>query len=334
MLDWLFGGWGKRGAEPEPVVRDGSQDEAKPLRVSAAPIELRVAMVTHSPVLEAHGGRRLHERFGWHDPDMLASQYRDDLLACSGGVARYSIVERHEVDGYPPKVDGFVYDDAEYMRCWARRGGFHQPDAADYHSILDAFDLTNKVLRDEIDEVWLFGFPYAGYYESHMAGAGAIWCNSPPLARSEFCGRRFVVMGFNYERDVGCMLENFGHRVESTMEHIYRGRRGEANLWERFTRYEKRHPGRAECGNVHFAPSSQADYDWGNPRPVLSRADAWYSFPDLSRPPRELRAHEWGGGDMRAHHLWWLDHLPRVAGETDGVRNNWWAYVLQPDREL
>jgi hypothetical protein len=37
---------------------------------------------------------------------------------------------------------------------------------------------------------------------------------------------------------------------------------------------------------------------------------------------------------MRAHHLWWLDHLPRVAGETDGVRNNWWAYVLRPDVEL
>jgi hypothetical protein len=130
------------------------------------------------------------------------------------------------------------------------------------------------------------------------------------------------------------MLENFGHRVESIMEHVYRGRHGEANLWERFTRYDKRNPGRAECGNVHFAPSSQADYDWGNPRPVLSRADAWYSFPDLSRPPREMRAVEWGGGDMRGHHLWWLDHLPRIEGETDGVRNNWWAYVLRPDVEL
>jgi hypothetical protein len=327
MFDWLFGRGGKRGEEARPVVERAA-------RPQMAPIELRVAMITHDPVIEARGGRLLRELLGWHDPDVLARQYADDLRACSGGIARYSVVERHVVDGYPAKVDGFVYDDAEYLRCWERRSGFHQPDAADYHRIIAAFDLTARVLRGEIDEVWLFGFPYAGYYESHMAGAGAIWCNSPPLAASEACGRRFVMMGFNYERDVGCMLENFGHRVESIMEHVYRGRRGERNLWERFTRYDRTHPGRAECGNVHFAPSSLADYDWGNPRPVMSRADAWYAFPDLNAPPRQVRAAEWGGGDMRAHHLWWLDHLPRVPGETDGVLNNWWEYALRPDRSL
>ncbi|HMQ30804.1 MAG TPA: hypothetical protein PKD53_08740 [Chloroflexaceae bacterium] len=325
MFDWLFGGK-RRDDEARPLVRG----EEAPV----APIELRVAMVVHDPVLEAHGGRRLHQHFGWHDPDALARQYADDLRLASGGLAHYSVVERHVVDGYPAKVDGFRYDDAEYLRCWARRGGFHQPDAADYHAILAEFDLTARVLRGEVDEVWLFAFPYAGYYESHMAGSGAIWCNSPPLAGSEGCGRRFVVMGFNYERDVGCMLENFGHRVESIMAHVYRGHRGERNLWERFTRYDQSHPNRAECGNVHFAPSSAHDYDWGNPRPVLSRADAWYGFPDLSAPPREVRAHEWGGGDMRAHHLWWLDHLPRAPGSTDGVLNNWWQYALRPDLHL
>lgn len=325
MFDWLFGRRERRDAVP-PLVQ--AQRPVMP------PIELRVAMVTHNPILEAHGGRRLHEHFGWYDPDQLAHQYVEDLRASSGGIASYNIVERHVVDGYPPKVDGFVYDDAEYLRCWARRSGFHQPDAADYHRILAQFDLTAKVLHGAIDEVWLFAFPYAGYYESHMVGSGAIWCNSPPLANSEACGRRFVVMGFNYEREVGCMLENFGHRVESIMEHVYRDRHGERNLWQRFTRYDKSHPGRAECGNVHFAPSSTADYDWGNPRPVPSRADAWYNFPNLDQPPREMRAREWGSGDMRAHHLWWFDHLPRVPGETDGILNNWWEYVLRPDRRL
>jgi hypothetical protein len=322
MLDFLFRKSEPR-AEPAPL-----RDE----RPAMPALPQRVAAIIHNPVLEGYGGRKLHQQFGWYDPDQLARQYIADMRACSGGIADYSIVERHEVDGYPAKIDGFRYDDASYLRCWQQRTGFHQPDAADYKRILAEFDLVRKVLRDEIDEVWLFGFPYAGYYESHMVGAGAIWCNSPPLAGSEGCGRRFVVMGFNYEREVGCMLENFGHRVESIMEHIYRDKRGEANLWERFTRYEKRAPGRAECGNVHFAPSSQADYDWGNPRPVLSRADAWLRFPDLGAPPRTVRADEWGGGDMRAHHLWWLDHLPRVPGSTDGVHNNWWEYVLRVDR--
>ena len=55
-------------------------------------------------------------------------------------------------------------------------------------------------------------------------------------------------------------------------------------------------------------------------------------FPDLPGRPRPVSCAEWGGGDMRAHHLWWLGHLPHVAGETDGVRNNWWEYVVDPNR--
>lgn len=325
MFDWLFGG-NKRGEQTRPVLRDE--------RPALAPIDLRVCMIVHNPLLEAAGGRKLSAHMGWPNPDILAEQYIADLRACSGEIAQYQVVERHEVDGFPAKIDGFVYSDEEYLRCWARRGGFHQPDAVDYHRLIAEFNIEAKILSGAIDEVWLFAFPYAGYYESMMVGAGACWCNAPPLAGSESCARRYVVMGFNYERDVGCMLENFGHRVESIMTHVYRGHHGPRNLWERFTRYDRDAPGRAECGNVHFAPSSMHDYDWGNPRPVRSGADAWYSFPDLSAPPREMRAAEWGGGDMRLHHLWWLDHMPRAAGETDDVRNNWWEYVLRVDREL
>jgi hypothetical protein len=323
MLNWLFG----RGqaTQAAPLLRGD--------RAAASPFELRVAMVIHNPLIETAGGRRLSQLMGWFDPDELARQYSADMRACSGGMASYSIVQRHEVDGYPPKVDGFTYDDTSYLAAWQRRAGFHQPDAADYRRILAEFRLVEQIESGVIDEVWLFGFPYAGYYESQMAGAGAVWCNAPPLGLPG-ARRRFVVMGFSFEREVGCMLENFGHRVESIMTHVYRNHHGEANLWERFTRYEQSAPGRAECGNVHFAPSSQHDYDWGNRLEVRSGADAWYSFPDLSAPRRPLRCAEWGGGDMRLHHLWWLDHLPRVEGNSDGVRNNWWAYVLRPDLYL
>jgi hypothetical protein len=323
MLDWLFGH--RQPASTPQVIRSG--------RDAAKVFELRVAMVIHNPPISSAGGRRLSELMGWHDADQLARQYIDDLYSCSGGAARYQIVARYEASGFPPKIDGFVYNEQSYLAAWQRRSNFHQPDAADYGRILDQYGLVAKIEADQIDEVWLFAFPYAGYYESQMAGEGAIWCNAPaldlPAAR-----RRFVIMGFNFERDVGCMLENFGHRVESIMAHVYRNRPGAANLWERFSRYDQRAPGQAGCGNVHFAPSSQRDYDWGNRHRVLSSADAWYNFPDLSVPPRPIDCAEWGNGDMRLHHLWWLDHLPRVAGSTDGILNNWWAYILRPDRFL
>jgi hypothetical protein len=142
-------------------------------------------------------------------------------------------------------------------------------------------------------------------------------------------------MGFNYERGVDCMLENFGHRTESIMSHVFQHHPRAQNLWERFTRYDKIAPGQSQCGNVHFAPSSAHDYDWGNPRAVWSFCDDWYSFPDLGGQGRMVERSEWGGGDMRLLHLGWLKHLPHVAGVTNGVGNNWWEYLAlarNPDR--
>jgi hypothetical protein len=320
-MEFIFGPRKKREREREPVPDT---------RVSASPMKMRVLMIVHNPIIDQSGGRKLTEVLGWHNPYKLANQYIEDLWQASGNIANYRIVEKIEVDGYPAKIDGFRYDDESFMRAWWQRGGFHQPDAVDYNALIAEFDLIGRVERDEIDEVWLFAFPYAGYYESTMVGAGAYWCNSPPVPNTGHTLKRFVIMGFNYERDVGCMLESFGHRVESIMEHVYRDHPGERNLWRRFSRFDRDNPGKAALGNVHFAPSSVADYDWGNTRKVVSEADAWLKFPDLSTPPRAIRSEEWGGGDMRAHHLWWLRHLPRVEGSTDGISNNWWAYVLRP----
>ncbi|ABY33902.1 MAG TPA: hypothetical protein DEF43_00285 [Chloroflexus aurantiacus] len=313
MLDWLLN-WGNRpkaGAQPTIVRGD------RP----GVPIPLNVALIVHDPPIPERGNLPLSKVMGWYDPEVLAAQYIADLRICSGGIADYRIVVRRTFTDFPVKIDGFRYNSATYLAAWERRIPFHQPDEADYERLLAEIGLGDAIDRGEIDEIWLFGFPYAGYYESRMIGPAAFWCNAPPLHIP--AARRYIVMGFNVERDVGCMLENFGHRVESIMTYVYRHHPAERNLWTRFTRLD-------ECGNVHFAPSSTRDYDWGNPRRVESRADAWYQFPDLSAPPRLMDCAEWGNGDMRLHHLWWLDHLPRVAGETDGVLNNWWHYILQP----
>jgi hypothetical protein len=141
-------------------------------------------------------------------------------------------------------------------------------------------------------------------------------------------------MGFNYERGVGEMLESFGHRAESIMARAFRGMRGSSNIWERFVRHEKSHPGQAEMGNVHYAPNSIRDYDWGNSRQVYSGCDNWYRYPDLSGEPSRVNCSEWGNGDTRLHHLWWLKHFPHVIGSSGGLSHNWWEYVIDPNRVL
>ena len=110
-------------------------------------------------------------------------------------------------------------------------------------------------------------------------------------------------MSFNYEREVGCMLENCGHRTESTLSHVFGGPHPltGVNYWQMFTQYDKIAPGQAAVGSVHYAPNSENDYDWGNRRYVLSSADDWLNFPNLTGEKRLMNTSDWGGGDMRLH---------------------------------
>ena len=294
----------------------------------------KVLVLIHDPVVEARGGQKLHELMGWNDPDELARRYIEDLRRASGGMVEYEVAERVEVDGYPVKADGFVYTDDSYLAGWEQQAEWHQPDGVDYEAVLEEFEVYRKVEAGLVDEVWLFGAPYFGYYESLMVGQGGYWCNSEPLTDVD-CERLFVVMGFNYERGVGEMLEDLGHRAESILWHVFGSWEPvETHAWNRFTLYDQIAPAKAACGNVHFAPNSESDYDWGNPRVVESTCEDWLYYPDLQGRRRQVSCDGWGGGDIEKHHVWWFDHFPRAPGETDGIANNWWRYVadLNGDR--
>jgi hypothetical protein len=294
----------------------------------------RVLSIVHDPMIPGEGNRKLHEVFGWNDPDGLAREFITDVTACSHGYARYEIVEWIEVNAFPEKIDGFSYSPEAYLACWRSRSSFHDPDRVDYIKLLDEFKVSEKIEQDLIDEVWLFAFPYAGYYESIMLGPGSFWCNAPPLPDTEDWRRRVVVMGFNYERGVGEMLENLGHRAEAILSRVFSESIEGENLWERFTRHERTHPGRAEVGTVHFAPNSERDYDWGNTRYVLSSCDRWYDFPLMRGEARQVNCKEWGDGDIRLHHLWWFDHFPHFDGSSNGISHNWWEYILDPNKVI
>jgi hypothetical protein len=327
--DWL-GRLRRRGAQAAPSLEPPAASAPTP---GASPthqdgVEPRVAVVVFNPAVVPARGERLIERCGFGDPARLVRQYVADLAEVSGGYLRYAVVDWAEVPDLPRLTDGYGYSGPEWLACWERGGGWHEPQLADYAALLGALDAPRRVAAGEIDEVWLFGPPYGGFYESRLAGPGAYWCNAPPLLDLA-CARRFVVMGFSYERGVGEMLENFGHRIESMLAHAYRDV-APGHAWQRFSAYDLVAPGHAGCGNVHFAPNSQADYDWGNPTPVWSTCDDWLAYPALSGRRRQVDCRAWGGGDIRAHHRWWLAHLPRAAGLHAGRLANWWRYAVDP----
>jgi hypothetical protein len=311
---------------PHPTVPPDSTTEPSQIVTS------KVLVIVYDPVVDSATGKKLSQHLGWARADDLITRYITDITEVSKGLARYQIVQREDVDEFLALEDGFRYTIDSYLSVFRRTTSPHSPGWVDYKAILTRFNILQRVANHELDEVWVFSFPYAGFYESAMAGKDAFWCNSPPLSGTSQVPRRFVTMGFSLERGVGEMFESFTHRCESIMTKVYEHTSGDANLYTRFSRYDKNNPGQSECGTVHFAPNSERDYDWNNPRFVASKCDDWYNFPNFTGTTRQVNNAEWGNGDIRLHHLWWLDHFPRVSGRINGIANNWWQYVIDPNR--
>lgn len=316
----------RRTPRPEPVVIPQIADnDTEPAQITRP----RVLVIVYDPLME--NGERLSKAMKWKDTSDLLNGFMLDVMDVSSGKLQYEIVERVNVNDFPAKVDGFRYTPQTFRDVWNRVSPPHQPQEVDYYAILDQFNILQRVASNTIDEVWVFGFPHAGFYESIMCGPGAFWCNSQPLKNTEASKRRFIIMGFSYERGVGEMHESYGHRAESLMEKTFSKLTGDTNLWKRFIRYEKIAPDKAACGNIHFAPNSQTDYDWGNMTPVQSECYDWLlNFPNFKGDIRTVDAREWGEGEIRAHHKWWFNHFPRTAGRRNGIHHNWWQYVANP----
>jgi hypothetical protein len=289
-----------------------------------------VLALNFDPVIPQAGNLALHEAMKWRNPGELASGYAGDVERASGGFVRYRIVEWRDVPQFHPKADGFVYAADDYVGRYRTGRGWHEPDAADYRRTFREHGILPRVSSGEIDEVWFFGGPYFGYSEGAMAGPGAFGINGS-VFEDVPVDRAFAIMGFNYERGVAEMLENLCHRVEATMSRVYGGWRVDVldHAWARFAANEAQ-SGVAAAGSCHWPPNATAEYDFANPRTVVSTAGDWLSYPHLTGRAEPLSRSGWGGPDYaRNYFRWWLSHLPKAAGvQGDGRANNWWKYVF------
>ena len=292
-----------------------------------SPVTKKVMALIFNPIIESQGGKKLTEVKGWNDPVSLDSTYINDIRAVSGGYVNYQITVSQEIDDVPTKTDGSRYTDQTYLDCLSNSATCHNPDGVDYLKILAEYGVCDKRNNGEIDELWVWGGPYFGYYESMLAGPGAFWYNAPPLGGST-CNKQLPIMGFNYERGVSEMIEDMGHRTESVMRQVYGSWEAQlTHAWNRFTLLDKDKPGEAACGNIHFGPNSTSDYDWSNIRTVSSNCEDWPNYPNLTGATEQFNCSRWGC-DGYSYKKWWFAHLPRYSGKTDGKWNNWWRYIL------
>lgn len=310
----------------------------------AAPIKVKVAVVIQDPRIPSMGNKRMHEalsspgnRYKWQDPRKLMIDYRDSLNSLSGGVVNYEIVKVYDDNQFFTRLE----NSKELLSFDEMINLLAEPDWAtlkkentkfDYNKLIDHYGFCDMRDKGEINEVWVWTFPYAGAWESTFAGNNAFWLNSNPVQGTS-CEELLTIMGLNYERDMSLALESYGHRFESVMRKVYDRwdhKSDELNNWELYTSYDKITPGNAHIGNIHFPPNGLKDYDWKNETPVKTFADSWSSYPSIKpKEGRVVTCEEWDCSHL-GYMSWWYRHIPHFEGinPADGHLNNWWHYVV------
>ena len=67
----------------------------------------------------------------------------------------------------------------------------------------------------------------------------------------------------------------------------------------------------------------------------MSECDDWlYNFPDFKGVTRKVTAADWGNGDIREHHKWWMSHFPKIKGGKNGIDYNWRQYIANPNKVI
>jgi len=322
-----------------------TQTSAAPTPFSAPSLRVNVIVINFDPVLKTRQNLRLHEYLKWSDPWRLTDQMVQDARRTSHGYVDYHVVEKIECDGFPKFRNGFSYSEEAFLEMWGKDRSKADKGMTSFVWLFDKFNLQEKIKAQDVREIWLWGAPYFAWDELHWKTPGdkiPYQTENPWFYRPydiPDAGRTIWIMGWNYERAEGEMLESYCHRIESVLsltvgQGVWDPSKQLGNPWNQFSRVDKDFPGQAEVGTVHYAPNSVSDYDWSNTNNVWTFADDWLSYPKLPRKKKLLNAETGGWAGIVHHHLWWMTHIPHAPGQTGGFYNNWWQYIVNYDEAL
>jgi hypothetical protein len=306
---------------------------------------VKVIVISFDPVLKTRQNLKLHQYMKWSDPWQLTDRMVEDARQASHGYVDYRVVEKIDYDGFTTFRNGFTYTEEAFLNMWEKDRHQANKGMTSFAWLFQKFDLPGKIKAQDVGEIWLWGAPYMQWDELHWKTPGdkmPYQTDNPWFYRPydmPDTGRTIWMMGWNYERGEGEMLESYCHRIESVLsltvgQGVWDSKRNGQNPWNRFTRVDKDFPGESEVGSVHYAPNSKSDYDWNNTNTVWTYADDWLSYPVLPRLKKHLNAVSGGWDGIVHHHLWWMTHLPHRPGVADGFYNNWWQYIVNYDEAL
>lgn len=214
----------------------------------------------------------------------------------------------------------------------------------DYAAIMQRIGIEHLVHDLGVKQVWIFAYHggVVNMWESNMASPTGDVSNSDcrtddlPVLRSTY-----TVYHYNYQRGVSEMIENHMHQLEALLNwadgrHVTHPAKWHTLLfWGKFVGSDKSHKLVSEpkrCGWSHYAPNSESDYDWANPRFVDSDIEDWQ--PDGVGKLQRISCDRWAGDSLRWK-VYWLQNIP---GQGHGLTyrgkplRNWWTFVADWDR--
>jgi len=213
----------------------------------------------------------------------------------------------------------------------------------DYNAIMGRIGAKRLIEQQGVHEIWLWGYHGAvGLWESNMSSPTGDVSNSDRDNKDlPVFNRTYTLYHYNYGRGVGEMLENHTHQLE----HLLNWADGrdvtppekwnELLFWGKFVGSDVSHKivtNPARCGWTHYAPNSESDYDWENPRYVETDIEDWK--PDGLGKTQRMNADRWGRDGVKWR-VYWMQAIPGVDhGLTYGGKplRNWWSFVTNWDQ--
>lgn len=217
------------------------------------------------------------------------------------------------------------------------------PPLPDYGAIMKRIDIQRLVEKEGVQQIWMWGYHgHIGLWESNMSSPTGDVSNSDRDEKDlPILSKTYTLFHYNYGRGVGEMLENHMHQLEHVLNYAD-GRDStpeekwsELLFWGKFVGSDASHKivtKPARCGWTHYAPNSESDYDWENPRFVDTDIEDWK--PEGFGKTQRMNADRWDRDPIKWR-VYWMQAIPSLGhGLTYKGKplRNWWSFVADWDR--
>ncbi|MFN3728360.1 MAG: hypothetical protein ACK4XJ_01425 [Fimbriimonadaceae bacterium] len=305
---------------------------------------IKVYVVSYFPTVGDQMDRTVTGDVGGSYADLKAKTERLTQEACEA-LELGSRFRGYKLDG-PPALRYEVVGKTEFreaMPVLPKRPGAQVP-LTDYGAIMRRINAERRVKEEGVQEIWIWGY-HGGVldlWESNMSSPFGDVSNSDRNQNDlPVFDRTYTVYHYNYGRGLGEMLENHMHQFEHLLNHID-GRDStppdkwnELLFWGKFVGSDASHKivtNPARCGWTHYAPNSERDYDWANPRYVETDIEDWK--PDGIGKTQMMNADRWDR-DAIKWRIYWMQAIPSLGHELtyQGKKlRNWWSFKSHWDQ--